>query len=92
MSEETGRHEALGMKRSRAALLLAVVTSTLFTTATAVLAALPPGHRVMVIFDVERCLLRRPRLRKGEPFTPIDGGLGGVRARSGETVDLFPGA
>jgi magnesium-dependent phosphatase-1 len=43
-----------------------------------------------VVFDLDKTLWKRPRFRKGPPFTPIEDGLSGVRAASGEVLDLYP--
>ena len=46
----------------------------------------------LVIVDLDHTLWRRPRFRRGPPFTPINDGLGGVRAADGRTLDLYDGA
>ena len=46
----------------------------------------------LVVFDLDWTIWPRPRFRAGPPWTSIDNGLGGVRARSGECLDLYPGA
>ena len=46
----------------------------------------------LVVFDLDRTLITRPRFRRGPPFLPLDGGLSGVQASDGTTLDLFPAA
>ena len=45
-----------------------------------------------MVIDLDFTLWRRPRFRNGPPFTPIDGGLGGVCGASGERLTLYEGA
>ena len=46
----------------------------------------------VAVFDLDWTLWNRPRFRRGPPFEALDGGLGGVRGRDGQVLDLYPGA
>ena len=46
----------------------------------------------LVVFDLDWTLWTRPRFRVGPPWKPIEGGLSGVRAQSGEVIDLYSGS
>mmetsp|Transcript_15141 Transcript_15141/g.25275 ORF Transcript_15141/g.25275 Transcript_15141/m.25275 type:complete len:214 (+) Transcript_15141:192-833(+) len=46
----------------------------------------------LVIFDLDFTLWHRPRFRGGPPFKPIENGLGGITARDGAKLDLYPAA
>ena len=43
-----------------------------------------------IVFDLDGTLWNRPRFRKGPPFAPVECGAKGVRAASGEVLDLYP--
>uniref|UniRef100_A0A7S0CJJ5 Magnesium-dependent phosphatase-1 n=1 Tax=Proboscia inermis TaxID=420281 RepID=A0A7S0CJJ5_9STRA len=44
-----------------------------------------------IVLDLDNTLWNRPRFRRGPPFIPINDGFNGVRANSGEELDLYPG-
>ena len=55
------------------------------------LASSPLLPRLLVL-DLDRTLWNRPRFSRGPPFEPISGGLAGIRAASGEVLDVYPDA